>query len=296
MRHLPASLRNKPHIRALSMKVYPHTRNSMIVLGGSTPHEVFAYGDKLKCDCTAASFGRECAHIKAIELVYKESQAGKDLDRMFTLDRSSSEERKPSAPLPRKQKQLYAGIFSGWFITEAGGYGPSLGLKCLVTHSVAGKSWEKVDHITDALTFVSPQWWHKEKKGESSHFLAFVSTLTGSQPKNLQDLNNDEIKKLVNEHIGEGLLFTASIEKDKKGIWRNTIDKESFDSPDAAFTKLADAMRSRIETKEDKNGFSYVSKPQPSTVQPQAQEDPVGSGDVTTSFDDDASLENEVPF
>lgn len=286
IQHLPASLRNKPHIRALSMKVYPHTRNSMIVIGGSTPHEVFAYGDKLKCDCTAASFGRECAHIKAIELIYQKSDAGRMLEAMFTVDRSSSQERKPAVPLPRPQKQLYAGLLSGWFLHE-NMYGISVGIKCLVTHSVAGKGWEKLDHMTEAVTFVSPKWWHNEAKKDSSHLLSFVAKLTGAQRQNLVAISNDEIKKLINEHIGEGLLFTASIEKDKKGIERNMIDKESFDAPDDAFAKLATAMRTRIETKEDKNGFVYVSKPQPETAE----------GSVTEAGGlDNEDLTDEVPF
>jgi len=275
-------LARDPYIRALGMRVYPHTPRSMIVVGGAVPHEVFAFSNRLKCDCPAAQYGRFCAHVAAIEHAQQLTDNGKDIMSQFVLDRSSAERGTP-VELPRKQTMLYAGLFSTWFLHE-GQYGISVGVKTLVTHVASGKSWEKLDAITEAMTFVNPKWYFNTKKNQASHLMQIVRSLTGASYEKLDPLSTDEVKEILNRNVGTGILFAASV--NDKG--QNAIDKDSFDMADAAFGPLAQSMNSKIEVKQTKDGLSYIAKPEP-TYQPTT-----AAGATSGVSTDD--LSGEVPF
>lgn len=196
----------------------------------------------------------------------------------FTLDRSTNERGVPVA-LPRKQVMAYGGLLSSWFLHE-GQYGTSVGIKTLVTHVAAGKGWEKLDQITEAMTFVNPKWYYNATKGKASHLMQLVRALTGLSYEKLESLSTDEVKDILNSNVGTGLIFSASID-DKQ---RNTIDKDSFDAADATFSPLAQAMHAKVEVKQNKDGLSFISKPEPAYIKNDA---PAGS---------DEDLSDEVPF
>jgi hypothetical protein len=275
------SLARDPFVRALHMKAWPQADGSMIITGGSSPHTLFAFRNGWKCDCTAAEFGAFCAHIAAVnQQPHKQGEA-----MAFTLDRPTGSDRGTPVPLPREQKMLYAGLFSSWFLHE-GEFGTSVGIKCLVTHVAAGKSWEKLDRITEAMAFVNPKLSYIESKNKASFLVLFLSALTGSHPKEVVAWSDGDALKALNSGIGTGILFAASVEANKKGDKRNAIDKESFSEADAAFAPLASAMSAKIEIKQNKDDNSYIASPQPVYL-----EAPTGQVD-----DIRESLESEVPF
>lgn len=286
-----SKLSKDPFIRSLRMRVYPVSRRSMMVVGGSTPHEVFAFANKLKCDCTAAQYGRFCAHIAAIQHLTQEYER-KGTMPTFELDTSSAGDRKPVVGLPRKGKMAYAGLLSSWWI-QNNEYGVSVGIKALVTHIASGKGWEKLDAITEATTYVNPKWFYNAQKNEASYLMQLINALTGQSYTILQKLTTDDVKKILNDNVGTGLQFAASIEKKKKdGSPFNAVDKESFEEADAAFSPLAQAMQAKIETKVNKDGNTYIAKPQPA-FQAEEQRTSLNNG---ATFDDNNTLDDEVPF
>lgn len=76
--HLPKSMLKRPEIRGLTLRVFPgdgpkHFR----VPGTERIHDVWVFGDSIKCDCTAATTGRLCAHYYAVKRhVQKETTHG----------------------------------------------------------------------------------------------------------------------------------------------------------------------------------------------------------------------------
>lgn len=231
------------------MVVHKISERHFIITGGGSPHTVIRAQGVFVCDCTAAHFGRFCAHVAAIHSMQKEASMS------FTLNRG--QERGTPVALPRTQKQLYAGLFSAWWLHD-GTYGTSVGIKALVTHVAAGKTWEKLDHITEAVSFLSPSWFYNTKKNEASNLMRFVHAITNLSYQRLDPIEVDEVKKLLNESIGAGLLFSAEVTE--KG---NGIDKKTFDVADSDFSAKVETMSPRVEIKQNKDGNSYIAKPQP---------------------------------
>lgn len=250
MSALPQRLAKEPHVRALGMTAHRLSERQFVVTGGSNPHTVIRAQGALVCDCTAAKYGRFCAHIAAIHNMQKEATMALVLNR--------GQERGTPVALPSKHLQTYAGLFSSWWLHD-GQYGTSVGVKCLVTHIAAGtKGWEKLEKITEAVTFLSPSWFYNAKKSEASNLMRLVHALTNLSYERLDPIDVEEVKKLLNESIGVGILFSAEVTE--KG---NGISKKTFDVADAAFTKLADQMAAKIEIRENKDANKYIAKPQP---------------------------------
>lgn len=66
--HLPKSVQKLPHIRALTLRVYPgdgprHYR----VPGESNIYDVFRLNNTFTCSCKAASSRAKCAHVYAVQ-------------------------------------------------------------------------------------------------------------------------------------------------------------------------------------------------------------------------------------
>lgn len=202
----------------------------------------------------------------------------------FTLDRTSSERGTP-VPLPRKSPMAYGGLFSSWWLHD-GEFGTSVGLKVLVTHVAAGTKWERLDSITEAVTFVNPKWYYNPKKQQASALMQFVQGITGAEYAILDPLSTDEVKRILNENIGTGLLVSCGVTVDKKGNERNSIVKDkttlSVYPADATFSPLVKAMHEKIVVEVNTNGNSYIKSPLPTYI-------------ATESMESD-DLDGEVPF
>jgi len=63
--HLPASMRNRPEVRALTLRVYPNPRGTFQVPGRNAIYDVYPdmISGELICSCPAR--GR-CAHLLAV--------------------------------------------------------------------------------------------------------------------------------------------------------------------------------------------------------------------------------------
>lgn len=74
--HLPATLQRRPEVRALSLRVYTTDDPRLVRVGGeSTLHDVYIVGNSYHCDCTAARYGRTCAHVLAAQRAHAQKES-----------------------------------------------------------------------------------------------------------------------------------------------------------------------------------------------------------------------------
>lgn len=67
LRNLPARLRNRPDIRALTLRVYEtDDPRRFQVPGRERIYEIFSVGGAQFCNCRAGIHGHECAHAIAV--------------------------------------------------------------------------------------------------------------------------------------------------------------------------------------------------------------------------------------
>ena len=73
--HLPASMRNAPQVRGLTLAVYPRGNNEWAVPGREKIYIVrlSADGKRLHCSCVA-SLRQRCAHRYAVHYFLKEQR------------------------------------------------------------------------------------------------------------------------------------------------------------------------------------------------------------------------------
>jgi hypothetical protein len=79
--HLPAALRKRPDIRALELRVYDAGPRHYQVPGREKIYDVYVVDGATICTCTAASFGRECAHAIAVGNYLKEKPPNGNRER-----------------------------------------------------------------------------------------------------------------------------------------------------------------------------------------------------------------------
>lgn len=219
---------------------------------------------------------------------------------MFTVDRSGSKARQTPIALPRKQKQIYGGLFAGWFELE-GKFGKSVGIKALVTHVAAGNKWEPLEKITIARCVVPQKWWYDSKEDKGSYLLAFTALVADESMPKVEKATDVQIKDYLNGAIGTGLTFSAFVELDKDQKPRNAIDKDTFDAPDAEFVRISKKMRPRLEVVFDDDGFAYIAKPEPVYADPTQAAAPAPADTSEAKEDEDdgfggAADDDEIPF
>lgn len=73
--HLPKSMRRRPEIRALTLRVYRNGARSFQVPGDSRIYDVAIVDGTLNCTCKAASCGSICAHVLAVKSYMKKEQS-----------------------------------------------------------------------------------------------------------------------------------------------------------------------------------------------------------------------------
>jgi hypothetical protein len=185
----------------------------------------------------------------------------------FTTNRGNAQsERTLYIPVPRKT--LYGGLLAGWWTYQkadkAGVMQDRLGMRLLVTH-ISGKTWEKLDDITEAVAFFSSSFYHNDKTGKESYLFTAMRALTGASPSQLLKISDSDILKTIDDAVGVGIAFMAEPGEDKatKAYTGNIAAGDTFEAADAKFSALAQAMAGKITiaTTEGEDQRRYIKSP-----------------------------------
>lgn len=217
----------------------------------------------------------------------------------FTTNRGAVQtERTLYVPVPRNT--MYGGILAGWWTykkpnKKTGIEEDRLGLRLLVTH-ISGKTWERLDDVTEAVAFFSSSFYHNAKTGKESYLFTAMRALTGSSPEALEKMTDADIVQTIDDAVGVGVVFMAEAVTDKqtKEYTGNIAAGDTFEAADAKFSQLAQAMSAKlvIETTDGEDHRHFIKSPKPKEL----PEGMTAAEYLGVASGPEGSLEDQVPF
>lgn len=294
--HLPKALRDKPAIRALTLRVIENGSH-YIVCGRTRNYLVCSFQGSFICDCPAASSGNDCSH-KLAAINYHERKYNVKISPTRPIAGDGIDYKQPV----RLQRGLYGGMFSRYTAPKQYAKFQSqeteekFFVSFVVTHDAAGRQLPK---FSEAFCGVRTKLFFSEESNMMSTLCAFYAALLHGKltAAQIAEASDDELPDL-DELIGypAQLFIDPSTRADKNGIYVNKIDtaRGGFDPAPIELKRAIAPLYKQKEVGHSEDGRAYLKKPAPEYEDPGVRSfEPSNNGD---GYFESENYDRDIPF